>query len=80
MAWIPPKITGLPLGSREGAEFVSARCIACVNTDVDDIAGSKGRRPMGSRVSSVMGGDPYEAGVAARSRNNHRGVIMENDR
>ena len=31
-----------PSGPREGAEFVSAKCIAGVNTDADDIAGLNG--------------------------------------
>lgn len=41
MAWMPPKITTAS-GPREGAEFVSAKCIAGVNTDADDIAGLNG--------------------------------------
>ena len=63
------------LSAREPAHFVSAKGVAGVNTDADDVAGVDGCGSSSSSVSSVICGSPNSRGVAAASTYNQRGVM-----
>ena len=71
----PSEHDGCTSRSRLRADLVATQGVAGMDPDADDVSRLHVTASNDSRVSSVMRGRPYAAGVAAASTNSQRGVM-----